>query len=78
MTAVFANIAKTIASIFINLPNLPDKIICVYFLITIPVIETLLNFIWKKIVFNKPILPHLCFVFHCTFTFHHGPPRFHD
>ena len=43
MTTSFANIATTTASIFINLPNLPDKIISVFTFM--PVVETLSNFI---------------------------------
>ena len=57
MTTSFAKIARTTARIFLSLPNLQTKSLFM------PVIETLSNFIWKKIVFNRAILS---FVFCCT------------
>ena len=45
MTTSFANIARTTAGIFINLPNLPDKLISRLLSDYMPVTEKLSNFI---------------------------------
>ena len=52
MTTSFVNIARTTASIFINLPNLRNKIICVYTFWLHASYWNVIKLYLKKIVFN--------------------------
>ena len=61
--------------------DLPDKIISV-FTFWLYVSYWNVNKLYLKEdyfqCFSISLFYHLCFVFHCVFTFYHGPPRFHD
>ena len=81
MTTSFVNIARTTVSIFINLPNLRNKIICVYTFWLHASYWNVIKLYLKEDCFQYfsiRLFYHLCFVFHCVFTFYHCPPRFHD
>ena len=81
MTASFANEARITASIFINLPNQPGRIIsAVIFWLHVSYWHVIKLYLKEDCFqyFSVRLFYYLCFVFHCVFRFYHGPPRFYD
>ena len=72
MSTSFANIARDAASIFINLPNLPNKIASVFTFWLHASYWNVIKFYLKEDdcfqCFSIRLSYYLCFAFHCVFT----------